>query len=468
MGRKMFFFTVIILFLVFPSHANAEMIHTMSTDPLPFDTVTVDSHIDTMMLVVDEDTWLPSIDIGENTSLEFDISKAKTGGIDVAFLAAFTSGFHDNNPRSISRTLALLNALYWTEARNEDAMQIAKNIAEINRIVDDGKLAVVPTIEGAYSLEERNAIELLHQYHDLGVKVIGFTWNYSNALGEGADRVHGDPAKTPSDGGLTELGSQVVKEMNRLGMVIDVSHMARSTLRDVLEISEAPILATHSGVFALKEHQRNLTDEEMLALKENGGVLSIVFYPAFLTDDSAAYVSDIVDHIDYAVELMGIDHVGLGSDFDGATLPEDLQSAAEFEQITAELLSRGYSLEAIEKILGGNTLRVLEEAEKLAVEKGRAEGEIHIVPELEMGEKVDTETPYLRANLESRNGEELKIEKLRMIVDGIAYEPDFDDDTLTMHLSLEDPLQEKFHIVTFEATDKNDNRTRETLIFYIE
>ena len=105
----------------------------------------------------------------------------------------------------------------------------------------EGKLAAVPTIEGAYSLEEHNAIELLHQYNDLGVKAIGFNWNYSNALGEGADRVYGDPAKTPSNGGLTDLGAEVVKEMNRLGMVVDVSHMSRETFWDVIQVSEAPI-----------------------------------------------------------------------------------------------------------------------------------------------------------------------------------------------------------------------------------
>ncbi|WP_255454335.1 dipeptidase [Oceanobacillus sp. AG] len=261
--KKSFLFLFFLgIFIVFPSNsALAELIHTKATDPVSFDPTIVDSHNDTMMQIIDDETWLPIINIGEDTPLELDIPKAKEGGLDVAFFAAFTSGYYDNNPRAISRTLALINALYWTSDQNPETLEIARDTETMTRIIEEGKLAAIPTIEGAYSLEEHNAIELVRQYHDLGVKVIGFNWNYSNALGEGADRIYGDPAITASEGGLTELGAEVVKEMNRLGMAVDVSHMARTTFSDTIEASVAPIIASHSGVFALKEHQRNLTDE---------------------------------------------------------------------------------------------------------------------------------------------------------------------------------------------------------------
>src|SRR5699024_7648784 len=261
---------------------------------------------------------------------------------------------------------ALINALYWTEEQNPQDLNISSTTKEIRQTVKNNKIAAIPTIEGAYSLQEHNALGLLHQYNDLGVKVLGFNWNYSNALGEGADRVYGDPERTPSQGGLTQLGTKVAQEMNDIGMAIDVSHMSRNTFFDVLEVSEAPVIASHSGVNAVKDHQRNLTDEQLLALEENGGVINIVFYPAFLTDDPIGYVEDVVDHIEYVVELIGIDHVGLGSDFDGASMPEELPNASEMPGITEELASRGYSKQAIEKILGGNVLRVLNEVEKAA------------------------------------------------------------------------------------------------------
>jgi membrane dipeptidase len=463
--NKTFFFLFIFCFvyicLTFP--ASAQVPHLERTDPAAFDPFVADTHNDTMMLVIDEETWLPAINIGEETPFQLDLPKAEDGGLNAAFFAAYTSGFYDNNPRSISRIFALLNALYWTEEKNPERLQIISDAEEILEVALAGKLAAVPAIEGAYSLEEHNASGLLQQYHDLGVQIIGFNWNYSNSLGEGADRVYGDPAKTPSEGGLTELGEEVVKEMNRLGMVIDVSHMARETFADVIEVTEAPIIASHSGVFSLKEHQRNLTDEEMLALRDNGGVLSIVFYPAFLTEGTEGYLTDIADHVDYAVDLMGIDHVGLGSDFDGAPMPEDLQTARDLPKLAEELFGRGYSIEELEKLLGGNILRVLEEAQNLADTPSKT-GPV-IEPEWDMGEAVSTPAPIFTAKINTEPGE---LKRLRVIVDGITYDPVYDEDAGIISLELEEPLQEKFHAVTFQAATLDGGMTSETRIFYIE
>src|SRR5699024_2172603 len=190
----------------------------------------------------------------------------------------------------------------------------------------------------------------------------------------------------PSEGGLTELGADVIREMNALGIIVDVSHMARDTFWDVIEVSEAPIIASHSGVNALKDHPRNLTDEQLVALKENGGVISIVYYPAFLTDNETGHVDDIIDHIDYAVDLIGIDHVGLGSDYDGAPMPEDLRNASDFPKIIEELAFRGYTKQEIEQIIGGNILRLFEETGGFADRRFlESEGLPSIQPHVPMG-----------------------------------------------------------------------------------
>jgi membrane dipeptidase len=470
-GMRHFIFAFILasLLILFPTETGfAQVVHTERTDPPPYEPTIVDAHNDTMMHVVHEDTWLPALDIGEETDLQLDIPKMQQGGLNVGFFAAYTAGFYDNNQRSISRTLALLHALYWTEENNNEAFQIAKSFDDVEQILENEKLVAVPTIEGAYSLEEHNAIELLRQYDDLGVQVIGFNWNYSNALGEGADRTYGDAARTPSDGGLTELGEEVVKEMNRLGMVIDVSHMSRDTFQDVIEVTNSPIIASHSGVYSLREHQRNVTDEEMLALKENGGILHIVFYPAFLTEEPTGTISDIADHIDYAVDLMGIEHVGIGSDFDGATLPEDLQTAADLPKLTQELISRGYHLDEIDLLLGGNTLRLLHEVEEHREETERSNRGPIIQPKLNMGDAVSERKPLFEAVLDITNGNRIDEESLEIIVDGITYDAEYDRENQTMTFQMEEELQEKFHVVTFKAATTEGDITRETLILYLE
>ncbi|OZU87999.1 membrane dipeptidase [Virgibacillus indicus] len=469
MQKKFFYLAITILVLSFTTDSVlAQPAQMQDAESIHFNSTVVDGHVDTMMNVVDSETWLPDTDIGEDTSFHLDIPKAKAGGIDAPFFAAYTSGYYDNNPRSISRTLALINALYWTEEQNPDEFKISSTTKEIRQTVKDNKIAAIPTIEGAYSLQEHNALGLLHQYHDLGVKVLGFNWNYSNALGEGADRVYGDPDRTPSEGGLTALGAEVAREMNKIGMAIDVSHMSRNTFWEVLEVSEAPVIASHSGVAGMKEHQRNLTDEQLLALKDNGGVINIVFYPAFLTDNPIGYVEDVADHIDYAVNLMGIDHVGLGSDFDGASMPADLQNASEMPKLTKELVMRGYSKQEIEKLLGGNTLRVLKEVEKAAEHDSSKRGKGPVIkPEYEMGEIIDSRQPLLKAEVETKRGAPLDEVSLKIIVDGISYEPDYNKDTATISLQLTEDLQERFHVVTFEAENKAGKVSRETVIFYI-
>lgn len=421
--------------------------------------IIVDSHIDTLSKIIDDETWLPTTNIGNETNFESDIPKLRSGGIHVPFLAAYTPGFYHNNERSLSHTLAMINALYWTEKNNPHDLKVTRGTDDILEALSESKIAAVPTIEGAYSLSKLNAIELLRQYNDLGIKAIGFTWNYSNALGEGAHKVHDDPQKTPSSGGLTKLGKEVALEMNKLGMMIDVSHMAESTFWEILEVSESPVIATHSGVYALNPHVRNLTDDQLLALAENGGVIGIVFYPTFLKSSGEATISDVVDHIDYAVNLIGIDHVAIGSDLDGATLPSDMQDATEMYKLTDELISRGYSSIDISKILALNTLRVMREIEKMGEDKGQVD-QIEICPEFEMGQAISDRMPLLSADLK-----DVAINKkdLQIILDGVSYPVALNEQNLSISYQVEEPLKEKFHVVTFIA-----GSMRETRIFYVQ
>ncbi|GAB3056461.1 dipeptidase [Virgibacillus ainsalahensis] len=467
--RKKLFYLIITAMLTSPEIFSALTDLGQETDAQELHTnaIVVDSHLDTLMKVVDEQTGLPQTDIGGDTDFEADLPKLHSGGLNVPFFAAYTPGYHDNNARSISETLASIHALYWIEENNAGQLEITSTLKEINQAISEGKIVAVPTIEGAYSLEKHNATELLQQYKDLGVTTIGFTWNYSNALGEGADRVYGDPASTPSDGGLTELGEKVAREMNRLGMMIDVSHLAESTFWDVLEVTEAPIIATHSGVDALNNHPRNLTDEQLIALAENGGVIGIVFYPEFLSNDGQADISDVVDHIDYAVDLIGIDHVALGSDFDGATLPNDMQHASDLDKITEELMERGYSSRDIKKILGRNTLRVLGNVQEAADSDVNNESNgPSITPASEMGEEVDSCTPLLTAEVTVDQEAAIDESSLRVIVDGIPHEPEFDGKTMSLQLT--EALNERFHVVTFEAANEAGEPERQTRIFYVE
>lgn len=421
--------------------------------------IIVDSHLDTLTKIIDKETWLPTTDIGTETNFESDIPKFHAGGINVPFLAAYTSGFYNHTARSVSHTLAMINALYWTEENNLNDLKITSSTDEILVAVGEGKIAAVPAIEGAYSFDEHNAIELLRQYDDLGIVTIGFTWNYSNALGEGAHQVYGDQMKTPSNGGLTELGKEVALEMNRLGVMIDVSHMAESTFWDILEVSKAPVIATHSGIYSLYNHVRNLTDEQLLALAEKDGVVGIVFYPEFLVDTGEATISNVVDHIDYAVNLIGIDHVAIGSDFDGARLPSDLRDASEMNKLTEELISRGYSTMDINKILGLNTLRVLHDIQEIG-EYEEQDSNVEIIPMYKMGEGITEQTPLLSAELK---GSTISEDDLYIILDGISYPATFDEQTSTMYFQVKEKLTEKFHVVTFVA-----NAVRETRIFYVE
>lgn len=429
---------------------------------LHIDSVVVDAHNDTMMKIVDEKTWLPAIDLREDTILQVDLAKLRAGNLSVPFFAAYSSPYYGNPDRSVSRTLALINALYFTEKHNRDILKIASSYKDIEEAVLKRMIAAVPTIEGAYSMSDENAHELLKQYDDLGIKAIGFTWNYSNAMGEGLYRSYADRDGSFSKGGLTELGKEIVEQMNRLGMLIDVSHLAETSFWDVIETTKLPIIASHSGAFSEFIHERNLKDDQILAIKENGGVIGVVFYTDFISEPGTASISRIVDHIEYIVKLASIDHVGLGSDFDGAVMPYDLRDSSGIYKITEELARRGYSERDIKKIIGLNMLRVIKENDMARIEESKLE-EVTITPLLQMGERFTTKTPSLKASISGHNGKDLSY---RVILNGIPQKAVIENDQIILNIS--SPLKEKFYVVTFEVSNASGLVERATRILYIE
>ncbi|MDW7671397.1 MAG: membrane dipeptidase [Bacillota bacterium] len=233
-----------------PAGWSAERIH--------FNATVVDGHNDTMMRVVNSTSWLPELDLYD-LNRQLNLQKAKEGGLDVAFYAAYTGyqgtnaffidtyGYEGRTARTNSRMLALINALYWNAEKNSDLMVIATSLNDIEKEVRDGKHVAVPTLEGMYSFEEDNAFELLQQYYDLGARAAAIVWNPANSLGAGTSVANDAP-----NAGLTDLGKEIMREMNRLGIIIDVSHMNETTFFDTIAVSKVPIIASHSGVDAIR------------------------------------------------------------------------------------------------------------------------------------------------------------------------------------------------------------------------
>lgn len=451
-------------------NAPAEEIH--------FNAIVVDTHNDTMMKVIDEVSWLPVINLGESLTDDFqlDLDKARAGGLDVAFYAAYTDYRVDalyTTARTNSRSLALINALYWNAGQNQD-MVLATSFREIEMGLDDDKHVALASLEGMYQFTTGNAIELLHQYYDLGVRAAGIVWNNANSLGSGTNIHNNAP-----DAGLTEIGKEVIREMNRLGIIVDVSHMNENTFFDTMKIVEAPVMASHSGVDGVRPHVRNLSDDQLRSVEDNGGVVQINFWSTTVADiGQVANISKLVDHIDYVVELIGVDHVGLGSDFDGAPMPVDLPNASYLPNITAELVRRGYTQEDIEKILGGNALRVMkiveDHADKPSTAVSRGLG-FSIMPDLSMGEVITDKKPLLTAEVIGHGSSFIDPASFRIIVDGVGYEADFEPTTNRLSLQVptellgEGPSKNSgnFHVVSFEGSNQYGVYARETRIFYV-
>jgi membrane dipeptidase len=330
------------------------------------------------------------------------IARMKQGGLTAEFFSLYIKPWYVENGGAARRTLDMIDSVYRAAERHPNDLMIATSVADIRRAKRQGKIAALMGIEGGHAIED--SLPALREFYRLGVRYMTLTWNNTNNW---ADAGRGEKKHN----GLSAFGKEVVREMNRMGMLIDVSHVSDKTMSDALDISRAPIIASHSSARALSNVPRNVPDVLLKRIAKNGGVVQVNFYSVFVdattvSPQSAARdkkvkaqqdaidekykndperraeesdkleaanplpplpISKLIDHIDHIVKVAGIDHVGIGADFDGANdMPQGAQDVSMLPNITYELLKRGYSERDIRKILGENFLRVFAEAERIA------------------------------------------------------------------------------------------------------
>ena len=369
----------------------------------------IDTHADTPQRFLDEGFDIGSTDPKDAGHISLD--KAKRGNLGAEFFSIWVEP--ENNQGHYARhTFDLIDSVYDEARRHPDRMMMAFSVADIERAHREHKLAALMGIEGGHSIE--NDIHLLRDYYRLGVRYMTLSWSNTNEWADSSGDI--DDPKVQHHNGLTDFGKQVVLEMNRLGMMVDISHVADKTFWDAIATTNAPVIASHSSARALVDAPRNMTDDMLRAVAKNGGVVQVNFYSGFddadfrkameaqAKDQAAAiqkytdqlkaeakpidYVDvdrierewmakiprpplkSLIDHIDHIAKIAGIDHVGLGSDFDGVSgaTPQGIDSAADLPKITQALLERGYNPSDIHKILGGNLLRVFGQVERVSRE----------------------------------------------------------------------------------------------------
>jgi membrane dipeptidase len=381
------------------SNSSPTNTNQSNNDPLAihYRAIAIDMHADTVQRVLDEHVDLQQ----ELKDGHLDAVRAKAGGLDAQFFSIWVEPqlFGPGGPRAVKRADDQIAAVRALAEDHPETWQLATTAADVRRAAADGKIAALLGLEGGYAIDEK--LENVERYYKLGVRYMSPAWSVSTSwAGSSGDDVG-------ANRGLNDFGRSVVREMNRLGMMVDVSHVSDKTFWDIVNTSTRPVVATHSACRAIADVPRNLTDEMIKALAKTGGVVNVIFYPehiepgwsqkkkqldaeiAPMVQQASAdepgdsvhkklardrvraeqylkrlppvTVSRIVDHIDHIVKLVGIDHVGIGSDFDGVqATTADLATVADLPNLTKELLKRGYSESDVDKILGGNMLRVME------------------------------------------------------------------------------------------------------------
>ncbi len=371
--------------------------------------LTIDTHDDIPANFATEES-----DPGVRDGRQVTLPKMREGGLDVAFFVVYVGqGERNSEAYAEAKADAIMkfDAIHrMAEKMYPNDIELAYTADDVGRIISSGKLGAVICIENGYVVGRD--LSLVETYHALGARYMTLTHGGHNDIGDSSTPREqlGDEAE--EHGGLSDFGKEVVAEMNRVGMMVDISHVAKSTMLDATRLSRAPVIASHSSTKALADVARNLDDEQLLAMKENGGVAQLVGLGGFVKDmpekDAAiralreelglssrearrnmsdeqravyeaglapldeqwppATVADFVDHIDHAVNLIGIDHVGISSDFDGGGGVVGWNDASETMNVTIELVRRGYTDEEIAQLWGGNLLRVWREVERVAEE----------------------------------------------------------------------------------------------------
>lgn len=385
--------------MLLPGCRNNEKELTKLAEKIHQKTLTVDTHCDTPMDMVRSD-----FDLGKrHTEGCVDFPRMKEGGLDAEFFAVFTSQGPRNDSaynEVYSYALKTLETIRKNIEKNSALAEIALSPEDAYRLKKAGKIAAFIGIENGYPIGKD--IRRVKELYDRGARYITLAHTRNNDICDSSTDSNG-----PEHNGLSAFGRDVIKEMNRLGMMVDISHISDKAFFDVLEISKAPVIASHSSCRALCESPRNLTDDMLLALKENGGVIQICILSEYIkTPDpnpeldarlkdlrekygdydtipeykkklvreeyraiqdkykKLATVKDVVDHIDHVVQVIGVDYAGIGTDFDGGGGVDGCRTVAEMKNITIELLQRGYSKADIAKIWGGNVMRVFKEVEQ--------------------------------------------------------------------------------------------------------
>ncbi len=382
---------ICLLLLVIPGFIHAQDYHKIHAKA-----IMVDSHNDILTACIEKKVSMDNDLKGRTHS---DLKRFKEGGVDVQIFSVWCDGNQPNPNAWANREMDTLDAVI---KRNPDKITLVRNSRELKKAVKQGKLAAMFGVEGGHMIEDN--IDNLNKMYERGTRYMTLTWNNSTAWATSAmaETTKKDSlAKTHK--GLTDFGKQIVKRMNELGMMVDVSHVGEQTFWDVINTTSKPVIASHSNAYTLCPIFRNLKDDQIIAIAKNGGVIDLNFYAGFvdstyrskeikfalshakeldslkkagvqqdyaLTLISEKYASEVqaskplmsmlLNHLDYIVKLIGVDHVGLGSDFDGISVaPQQLDDVTSYPLITKALLERGYSKKDVTKILGGNILRVL-------------------------------------------------------------------------------------------------------------
>jgi membrane dipeptidase len=328
--------------------------------------------------------------------LHTDIPRLRAGGVGAQFWAAYVPSETITQGGATRYALEQIDLIHRMVERYPDTFEMAQTADDIERIHSQGKIASMIGLESGHGIEE--SLGTLRMFYTLGVRYMTLTHADSLSWCDSA-------TDEPISGGLSPFGEEVVLEMNRLGMLVDISHISADAMRHVLRVSKAPIIASHSGAYAVAQHNRNVPDDVLESIRDNGGVVMVNFFSGYVEPEAAKIMAemfnanreirekypdeddykkakdawrkahpypagtihDLVDHIDHVVKVAGIDHVGLGSDYDGVSkLPDQLEDVSSYPYITQALLDRGYDEQSVRKVMGGNVLRAMREAERVA------------------------------------------------------------------------------------------------------
>jgi membrane dipeptidase len=336
--------------------------------------IVVDTHIDTTMML-GRDGWdfmVRHSPVKGEDSNHVDLPRIKEGGLDAAFFSIYMPGTI-TGPEAVKRALILIDHVRSLAEQHPNEIVLATTAADVRAAHKAGKFAALMGMEGGHMIDDSLAV--LREYQRLGVRYLTLSHsvntNWSDSSGD-----------TPKHNGLTDFGKDVVRELNRLGMLVDISHVSDKTFWDALETSKAPLVASHSSLRSISGHPRNMTDDMIRALGGKGGVIMINYSRSFLSDElyqaglnnvppaqrPTVSWEKIVEHIDHAAKLVGAAHVGLGSDFDGTTVPDGMEDVSMLPKITAALLEKGYSEQDVKNVLGENILRLLERVDAVGKE----------------------------------------------------------------------------------------------------